>query len=654
MKPGRLGSHGPISAWGGRRLLTSLPFVAVLVAVVLLVAAAGIVWLQRYADERRTSQLALADLQLDMSALRTLAGNASERQQPPAGLSVAAEALGDQIRRSIAAAARAYPGDEEIARTLDTAQGLTEQIRAELGLVEAGRSAEALQLDQGSVATSYGAFLRRIDDTRAAAGRRAEDAVSVAGTGTLVVLAVAGGLVLLLLRRFAVASRRAREAYYDPLTGLGNRMLFSDRLGHALALAERRDEPVSVVFLDLDDFKIVNDSLGHLAGDELLKTIGDRVRVAARASDTVVRLGGDEFAFLLEGADEPGVRRFAERIRDTVHEPVSVAGRTIAVNATLGFAVGRAGESAPDELLRNADLAMYAGKHQGKGRVVAFEPAMYQALADRLELEADLKGALARGELSLAYQPIVEVETGRLIAAETLCRWTHPVRGDVPPGEFIPIAEETGAIREIGRWVLAEACAQLRRWQDAQPGADPVGITVNVSPVQFHHDELVADVRAALERSGVEPGLLTLEITESMLIDRGDAFIAELEELSALGIRIAVDDFGTGYLSLSTLARFPVDVLKIDRAFVEDVERNDESRALVRSIVQMGRSLGLTAVAEGVEGVEQLKTLQDAGCDLGQGFHFARPTDAETVGRMIARSGDAAEPAPALRPPRAA
>jgi diguanylate cyclase (GGDEF)-like protein len=630
--------------------------VGVLVAVVLLVAAGGIVWLQRYADERRASQLALADLQLDLTALRTLAGNASARDEPPANLAGDAEALNDQIHRSIAAAARAYPGDYELARTLDTAQRLTEQIRAELDLVASGRPDEALELDRGSVSASYGAFKRRIDDTRAAAGRRAEDAVSVAGSGTLVVLAVACGLVLLLLRRFAVASRRAREAYYDPLTGLGNRMLFFDRLDHALALAERRDEPVSVVFLDLDDFKIVNDSLGHLAGDELLRTVGDRVRAAARASDTVVRLGGDEFAFLLEAAGEDGAQGFAERIREAVREPVSVGGKTIAVDATLGFAVGRAGESAPDELLRNADLAMYAGKHQGKGRVVAYEPAMYQALADRLELEADLKGALARGELSLAYQPIVEVETGRLIAVETLCRWTHPTRGDIPPAEFIPIAEESGVIREIGRWVLAEACAQLRRWQDAQPDAASVGITVNVSPGQFHHGDLVADVRTALQRSGVEPGLLTLEITESMLIERGDAFVVELEELSALGIRIAVDDFGTGYSSLSTLARFPVDVLKIDRAFVADVERNDESRALVYSIVQMGRSLGLTAVAEGIEDVDQVIALQDAGCDLGQGFHFSRPADAETVERMIARSSGAELPllAPPLRAPRAA
>jgi len=646
---------------GRPRALTSVAVVGTLVAVVLLCAAAGIVWLQHHADERRSSQLALADLELGITELWLLVGNAAAVGSLSAEISDEAQLLGARIDRTIAAAARTFPGDAKMASTLDAAQLLRETMRTELGLVAAGSLEEAAGLDRDQVEPTYRGFKRKIDATRAAAGKTAEDAVSLASAGALGVLVAAGGILILLLLRFRTASRRAREAHYDPLTGLANRMLFAERLD--AALADRRGGSMAVLFLDLDDFKLVNDSLGHAAGDRLLLETAERVFGVARTTDTVARLGGDEFAFLLENTGREGAQAFAERVKRAVRQPFAVDGRALTVDATIGFATGRPGEADPGELLRNADLAMYAGKHQGKGVIVAYEPTMYQALADRLELEEDLRGALGRGELSLVYQPIVEVDGGALTAVEALARWSHPVRGEIPPTVFIPIAEESGSIREIGRWVLLEACAQARRWHDARSGGTAIGVTVNVSPAQFLQDELVDDVRTALERSGLDSSKLTLEITESVLVERGDAFVGELEALSELGVRIAVDDFGTGYSSLSSLARFPVDMLKIDQSFVADAARDDESWALVRSIVQLGESLGLVSVAEGIEGQGQADALQGAGCSLAQGFHFAEPLDATAVEALIGgiRTPEPAtrllEPhlgLPAIRPPRAA
>ena len=618
---------------GRPRALTSIAVVGTLVAVVLLCAAAGIVWLQQHADERRSSQLALADLELGITELRLLVGNAAAVGLLSAEASDDAQLLGARIDRTITAAALTFPGDAQMASTLDAAQVLRETMRTELGLFAAGSLEAAVELDRERVEPTYRSFEGRIDGARAAAGRTAEDAVSLASTGALGVLVAAGGILIMLLLRFRTASRRAREAHYDPLTGLANRMLFAERLD--AALADRRGGPMAVLFLDLDDFKLVNDSLGHVAGDRLLLETAERVFVVARSTDTVARLGGDEFAFLLENTGSEGAQAFAERVRSAVRQPFAVNGRVLTINATIGYAIGRPGEADPGDLLRNADLAMYAGKHQGKGVVVAYEPAMYQALAHRLELEEELRGALERGEISLVYQPIVEVATGTLTAVEALARWHHPVRGEITPAVFIPIAEESGAIHEIGRWVLLEACTQARHWQRAQSNGPAIGITVNVSPAQFGKSELVDDVRAALECACLDPALLTLELTESVLVERGEAFADELDALVELGVGIAVDDFGTGYSSLSSLARFPVDMLKIDRSFVAEAERNEESRALVGSIVQLGRSLGLVAVAEGIEDQGQADVVQEAGCDLGQGFHFAKPVDAAAIEALI-------------------
>ena len=436
--------------------------------------------------------------------------------------------------------------------------------------------------------------------------------------------------------------------------------MFGDRLTHALELGDRTGEPLAVLFVDLDEFKTVNDSLGHAAGDELLISAAERAVVVARSSDSVARLGGDEFAFLLERTSEDAAELFAERLVEELRAPLVVAGRSVTMDATIGCALSIPGKTGADELLRNADLAMYAGKRKGKGCFVTYEPSMYQALADRLELEADLRGALERGEISVNYQPIVEVGTGRLTAVEALARWNHPERGAVTPAVFIPLAEETGVIRALGRFVLGD-CVRPGEpaGQDERPD-EPVSITVNVSP---RSSSTASSRRTSVVRSttpGLAPARLTLEITESVLVERGDSFVDELEELSAIGVRLAVDDFGTGYSSLSSLARFPVDILKIDRSFVVDVAHDDDGQALVRSIVELGRSLGLVAVAEGVEAPGQVSALMDAGCGLGQGFHFARPMDADAIDALLAgRASPAREqpeepqPAPVLRAPQA-
>jgi diguanylate cyclase (GGDEF)-like protein len=638
---------------GGRRPLVTSPLaVGILGALVACAAGIAIVSLAGAADESRRSQLALADIEIASVRQRALVTQAAQGGVTD-DLRSSLDAVGRSFDAAVAETARAYPGDTEVAKALDAALDYRHVVDEELALVAAGRAGAAEVIDRRLAGPSYERFRLAIDTARDRAETRAEDAAALARGGTFAILALAAGLLVWLLWRFDHARRIAHEAFYDSLTGLANRTLFADRLDHALALAGRREEALAVLFLDLDDFKVVNDTLGHGAGDDLLVEVAERLVSQTRVSDTVARLGGDEFAFLLEATTEEGARRFAHRITDALGSPFVIAGRTLSVRATVGYAIGARGDDEAEELLRNADLAMYSGKRQGKGRVVGYEPSMYQALADRLELEADLRGALDRGELALVYQPIVDVETSRLMSVEALARWNHPSRGVVPPTVFIPIAEETGLIRDIGRWALVEACQRAAGWQSTDAA---IGVGVNVSPAQFLHGELVRDVRAALSRSGLDPVLLTLEITESVLVERGEAFLEELEALSALGVRIAVDDFGTGYSSLSSLGRFPVDVVKIDRSFIVDLEGDPDAHALVRSIVDLGHSLGLVAVAEGIEQSEQADVLQGAGCGLAQGFHYAKPMEADEVTQLLADRGEperASQDAPAtpLRPP---
>ena len=427
--------------------------------------------------------------------------------------------------------------------------------------------------------------------------------------------------------------RLAYQAFHDPLTDLANRALFLERVAAALGRAGATPETVAVLFLDLDNFKMVNDSLGHSEGDRLLVAAAERLLNATRGCDTVARLGGDEFAVLLANVrNDHDITAVATRITTALRAPFALQGTEAFVSASVGIARASAGTGA-EELLRNADAAMYSAKTRGKGRHVHFEAAMHAAVLARLELEADLRRAVAGGEFLLHYQPIVELQSGRAVGVEALVRWAHPERGLVPPSEFVSFAEETGLIVPLGRWVLREACRQGAEWQG---GASPLRITVNLSGRQLHEASMVDDVRQALADSGLAPSALVLEVTESVMMEHTDGTLARLNELRALGVGLAVDDFGTGYSSLSYLQLFPVDTLKIDKTFVDAVGRRGQDPVLARAIVALGGALQLTTIAEGIERVEQADELVRMGCLLGQGYHWAPPLDAATLTARLA------------------
>ena len=438
------------------------------------------------------------------------------------------------------------------------------------------------------------------------------------------------------------------QAFHDSLTGLPNRALFLDRLAHGLVRTRRGNPPLAVVFVDLDDFKAVNDSLGHAAGDSLLVAVAGRIRMSVREADTPARMGGDEFAILLEDATTvDAARESATRVLKALRMPFRLGDRDVAIQASAGIAMYGSPEQTADELLRNADIAMYSAKAQGKDRLVIYESAVHDAAIGRLQLRTDLQLALERDEFALVYQPLVDLDTAAVYGVEALLRWHHPRRGLVGPVEFVPIAEETGLIIPIGRWVLEQACRQAQAWHGAR-GGKGLELSVNLSGRQIEDPDLVDDVRRALAASGLDPRLLTLEITESILMHDADGTIATLEQLRALGVRLAIDDFGTGYSSLSYLRRLPVDVLKIDRSFVAVVDAGPDEAALVQSIVTLGRSLRLETVAEGIEQPGQLAELLSLGTHLGQGYYFAKPLSPDEITALA--DGDAT---PTLDPNRA-
>jgi diguanylate cyclase (GGDEF)-like protein len=432
-----------------------------------------------------------------------------------------------------------------------------------------------------------------------------------------------------------------RQALHDPLTGLANRTLFRDRVGHALERSSRDGSTIAVLFLDLDDFKTVNDGLGHLAGDRLLGHVAQRLSHGLRPGDTVARLGGDEFAVLLERT--PGAAEaltVANRLLAALDMPIELEGRPCVPRGSVGVALGSAASHSVEELLANADFAMYQAKSLGKGRCQLFEPEMRHVAVRRAEFLSELRVALDRGEFRVAYQPIVELSTGRVQGLEALVRWQHPVRGQVMPGEFIALAEETGLIVPMGRLVLDQSCRDVADWQQ-RLGLPDLQLHVNVSPRQVQDASLVTDVARALHDSGLPAASLTLEITENLLLGDVEDARQRLVALKALGIRLAVDDFGTGYSSLSYLQRFPIDVLKIDRSFVERLGREDDAEALVRSILDIARTLHLSTVAEGVERADQSEVLEALRCEFGQGYLLEMPRPAEEIGRILA-AGDAA------------
>jgi diguanylate cyclase (GGDEF)-like protein len=436
----------------------------------------------------------------------------------------------------------------------------------------------------------------------------------------------------------ALEERLVHQALHDPLTGLSNRVLFRERVEHALTRVGRGDN-VGVLFLDLDNFKSVNDSLGHAEGDVLLETVARRLLQATRGCDTVARLGGDEFAILLEGlSGENEALTVIDRVREALTRPVNLLGREMNVSASIGLAHAKLGQDVT-EVLRNADLAMYHAKGAGRGGYKVYEEGMHTAVLDRLEIENDLRHALEGDQFRLLYQPIVDLESSRLLGVEALLRWQHPERGLLGPDVFIKIAEETGLIVSIGRWALAEACRQAREWELEASDGPGITMSVNISGRQLVEPTLVSDVSAIVKASGLTPSLLTLELTETILMRDTELTLSTLHELKALGIRLAIDDFGTGYSSLSYLQKFPIDTLKIDKAFIDGVARGGSDAALARTIVSLAGLLELSTVAEGVEGDDQRAHLLALGCVRAQGYLFARPLVAGEVGTMMSESG---------------
>jgi len=430
----------------------------------------------------------------------------------------------------------------------------------------------------------------------------------------------------------------ARQAFRDSLTGLANRALFMDRLGHALVRTERRADSPAVLFLDLDRFKVVNDSLGHAMGDLLLMEVGRRLRECVRPEDTVARLGGDEFGLMLEGVGGVSAATdVAERITARLGLPFMVDGREVFISGSIGVAVGASHQMEPGQLLRQADLAMYQAKSQGKAHYAVHDGSTHAPSAERLDLEIDLRGAVHRGEFTLHYQPVIDLATSRVVALEALVRWAHPRRGLLLPADFITLSEETGLIVPIGHWVLGEACRQVKEWEHAMPPDAPLVVAVNLSAKQVRQTTLLSEVTEALHESGLAPDRLILEITETVMTEEDEPTLERLSALRRTGVHLALDDFGTGYSPLTHLRRhFPADSLKIDQSFVRGIGDRSEDAAIVQAVIAVAKSRDLRVVAEGIETEAQAKQLRAMGCDLGQGFLFARPLPPEEVPALLA------------------
>ncbi len=427
------------------------------------------------------------------------------------------------------------------------------------------------------------------------------------------------------------------DAFHDALTGLPNRALFMDHLQQSVERAKRRKHiPFAVLFVDFDRFKVINDSLGHMAGDQLLVDISNRLKSTVRPGDTVARIGGDEFTILVDDlntADEAML--IADRLLRKMAEPFNLAGREVFVTASIGITLSTVGYEQPEDALRDADTAMYRAKTMGKARYEVFDKTMHASAENQLQIQTDLWRAVERAELALDYQPIVSLRTGRIAGFEALLRWRHPSRGLISPMEFISVAEETGLIVSIGRWVLEQACLQIRQFQKIYPHDPPLYVSVNLSAKQFMQPDLIDLVSVALDKSGLEPVSLKVEITESMVMRDVESVTTMLGHLKALGIDVSIDDFGTGYSSLSYLHRFPISTLKVDRSFVSSMTHNVESMEIVRTIVALAGNLSMEVVAEGVETLDQATKLRQMNCEYGQGYFFSRALNAEGAAKLL-------------------
>lgn len=439
-------------------------------------------------------------------------------------------------------------------------------------------------------------------------------------------------------KRKSVEEQLLHDALHDTLTGLPNRALFMDHLRLSLERARRRRYYFAVLFLDLDQFKVVNDSLGHVIGDQLLGEIAERLKSCIRPGDTLARLGGDEFTILLDDINSiSSAHRVAQRIQDEMARPIIVEGHEVFTSASIGIALSASCYERPEEVLRDADTAMYRAKSRGRARYEVFDQNMHKRALDLLELETTLRHAVKRDEFLLHYQPIVNLASGKLCGFEALVRWEHPRRGLIGPDDFIPLAEDTGLIIPIGRWVMEQACKQLEQWTERYPGQPPLAVSVNLSSRQIMQPDFVTEVNNIIKNTKINPKSLRLEITESMIMDNAQDAIDLLWRLKKLNLHLNIDDFGTGYSSLSYLHRFPIDTFKIDRSFVSNMDKAAENYEIVRTILSLASNLGMEVTAEGVETVKQFNALKQLRCNLGQGFYFSRPIVPAEAEEMLKR-----------------
>jgi diguanylate cyclase (GGDEF)-like protein len=595
--------------------------IATVIALLAAAATLGIAALHRHADQRRARYEAFVALEASANRLSALRWEATARRRVPLGVQAELMTTLRGLQRQLVALRRTDSlGAEDALTAFDR---LRPAFVDEFALLRARDFERVTALD--SIVDVTSAELRRTLRAGAEHNRQVavrSERISWIGTVAVMGLLVVGLTALLgLLDR--AGRRRLRDghlrrlAFEDSLTGLPNRPLFEQRIAATL----ESEAPAVVAFLDLDDFKQVNDSLGHAAGDRLLEICGERLRNALRAGDIVARLGGDEFAIL--AVDVTDLDAFVDRIFSVLSAPLVLEGKRLHLRASIGIATTLSGP----ELLRNADLAMYAAKAAGTNRCAFFTDDMHINAVERLDRREQLERAIENEELRLHYQPIVDLDLGRVAGFEALVRWQHPTRGFLGPGEFIPLAEETGLIVGLGRWVLREAAHQAAQWAGAPY------LSVNVASAQLEQPGFVDEVQTALTDSGLDPARLVLEVTESSLV--GDFEAESLQDLRRLGVRLAIDDFGTGYSSLSYLRRFPMDVLKIDRSFTRDA---CEDAALLEAIVAMGESLGLVLIPEGIEEPEQADALRALGCRLGQGYLFGRPVGAEELAGVALRT----------------
>ena len=623
-------------------------------ALLILGTGAGISFIRARADDRRQAQIELARLEADtneqlarISEVTTLSTIVEDRDQPVfrtdmETLPDAMTALEGEAERSLDLIAELGLPGNELQTLRDRFRQYEDSIETQTAILQRGEFDQAWIYERSKTRRVFDRLRDASRASQATNGRMADRANTFASLGTFLVLGLAG-LALALGRAHNERQRRAFEkkithqAFHDPLTDLANRSLLRERLEHALALARRRVDTTCVMFVDLDGFKHVNDTMGHDAGDLLLREVSDRLRVCVRDSDTIARLGGDEFAVLMEMTSPAQAQLVAERALSSLVRPIRLEGGTVELSGSIGISTCMEGDSSVEEMLANADLAMYAAKAGGKNCYRVFREGMRQMLLERIDLEGDLKRAIESGEFLIHFQPIVNLETRAITGVESLVRWVHPEKGLMTADRFIPVAEDSGLIVQMDSYVLQSACKIAQEFvEEGLSFAEYV--SVNVSAKAFGRADFTEVVASALERSGFAPRRLILEITEGSLMHDTQSTLDKLHRLRAMGIRIAVDDFGTGYSSLSYLRRFPVDIVKIDRSFVENMADSADEAAIAAAIIKLCDSLGLEVVAEGIDKPEQVKELRRLKCKLGQGYFFAKPQPAEELREAARRS----------------